>query len=155
VSDSSGEDRKTEDVPDKAPGKTPEKATEKTSDRKPSSSASAKRADRRASRARADSTGPGVVNAIRGAVASVVWTVAVLAALVLAVGALLIALGFNTDHLLVEFVIDTALRIDLGELKAFDGESDDARTKWVLVNWGIAALAYLIVGKLLDRLIRP
>ena len=41
------------------------------------------------------------------------------------------------------------------KLKAFDGTGDDVRTKWVLVNWGIASLAYLVVGKVLDRLVRP
>ena len=96
-----------------------------------------------------------VVNRVRSGVASAVWLLAVLAALVLAVGALLIALGFNADHPLVDFVIETALAIDLGELKAFEGSGDDVRTKWVLVNWGIASLVYLVVGKLLDRLIRP
>lgn len=95
------------------------------------------------------------LNAVRSGVASAIWLIAVLAALVLAVGALLIALGFNEGHPLVEFVIDTAARIDLGELKSFEGTGDKVLTKWVLVNWGIAALAYLIIGKLLDRLIRP
>ena len=55
-----------------------------------------------------------------------------------------------------------ARKIDLGELKSFDvakGASasarEDAVVKSVLVNWGIAALAYLVVGKVLDRVIRP
>ena len=95
------------------------------------------------------------VQTVRSGLASAVWLLAVLAALVLAVGALLVALGFNADHPLVDFVIETALKIDLGELKAFEGSGDDVRTKWVLVNWGIASLAYLVVGKVLDRLIRP
>lgn len=95
------------------------------------------------------------IQSVRSGLASAVWLLAVLAALILAVGALLMALGFNTDHPLVDFVIVTAQRIDLGELKAFEGNGDNVRTKWVLVNWGIASLAYLVVGKVLDRLIRP
>ncbi len=91
----------------------------------------------------------------RRLLATAIWLLAVLAALLLAVGALVVALGFNTDHPLVDFVISTAERIDLGELKSFEGSGDDVRTKWALVNWGIASVAYLVVGKVLDRLIRP
>ena len=43
--------------------------------------------------------------------------------------------------------------IDLGEFKEFDGK--DAPVKAALTNWGIAAVIYLVVGKVLDRIIRP
>ena len=39
------------------------------------------------------------------------------------------------------------------EPNAFDGK--DAETKGALVNWGIAAVVYLLIGKVLDRVIRP
>ena len=98
----------------------------------------------------------------RSTVASVVWLLAVVAALVLAVGALLVALRFNLDNAAVKAITDLADKIDLGELKSFEvkkGASASARQdaviKSVLVNWGIAALFYLVVGKVLDRVIRP
>jgi hypothetical protein len=98
----------------------------------------------------------------RSLVASIIWLLAVVAALVLAVGALLVALRYNLDNPIVDAFTTVAGRIDLGELKSFDvakGASasarEDAVVKSVLVNWGIAALAYLVVGKVLDRVIRP
>ena len=66
----------------------------------------------------------------RSLVASLVWLVAVVAALVLAVGALLVALRFNLDNPLVKVITDLADAIDLGELKSFDvakGASESAR----------------------------
>lgn len=99
---------------------------------------------------------------IRSLVASAIWLVAVVAALVLASGALLVALRFNLDNPIVEFVTDLAARIDFGELKSFDVPQgakpearEDAVVKSVLVNWGLAAVIYLVVGKVLDRVIRP
>jgi len=114
-------------------------------------------------RAKQSRGGAGVdVRRVRSTVASVVWLVAVVAALVLAVGALLVALRFNLDNAAVKAISDLAGRIDLGVLKSFDVPKgagaearEDAVVKSVLVNWGIAALVYLVVGKLLDRVIRP
>ena len=37
----------------------------------------------------------------------------------------------------------------------FTFEGKNAETKSALVNWGIAAIVYLVVGKILDRVIRP
>jgi hypothetical protein len=99
---------------------------------------------------------------LRRTLASVIWLLAVLAALVLAAGALMVALRFNLDNGAVKAVTDLAARIDLGELKSFDvakgagaNAREDAVVKSVLVNWGIAAVVYLVVGKVLDRVIRP
>ena len=59
-------------------------------------------------------------------------------------------------------IVDTGLTREMGgsQLKSFDaGKSDaskhDALVKTVRVNWGICALVYLVVGKLVERLIRP
>jgi uncharacterized membrane protein len=96
---------------------------------------------------------------VRLRIAQLVWLVCVVAALVLAAGALLIALDANTDNALVEFVLDAADRLDLGVfdrengIKDFTGEN--AETKEALLNWGLAALAWLIGGRILDRIIRP
>ena len=92
-------------------------------------------------------------NAIRSRIASVVWLVAVVCALFLAVGALMIALGMNQDNAIVAFVLDGARKLDFGTFKDFTGKS--AATKEALTNWGIAAVIYLVIGKVLDRIIRP
>lgn len=90
---------------------------------------------------------------VRTKVASAVWLVAVVCALFLAVGALLVALKMNPDNAIVAFILDGADLLDLGEFKEFDGK--DAAVKAALTNWGIAAVIYLVVGKVLDRIIRP
>ena len=99
---------------------------------------------------------------IRNAVATAVWLLAVVAAVLLAIGALFVVLDFNRDNGLVKFFIHAADNINvLGTLKEFkpDGKGEAARhsaeVKNVLVNWGICAVVYLVVGKVLERLIRP
>jgi len=98
-------------------------------------------------------------NLVRSRLASLVWLVAVVCALFLAVGALLIALKANQDNAIVAFVLHVADRLDLGvfsrEQGIFTFDGKNAETKNALVNWGIAAIAYLVAGKVLDRIIRP
>lgn len=84
------------------------------------------------------------------------WLAAVVCALFLAVGALLVALDANPDNALVRFVLDVADVVDLDVFSRDNGVftfADD--TKAALVNWGLAAVAYLVVGRVLERLIRP
>jgi len=75
------------------------------------------------------------------------------------VGALCIALDFNRQNPLVEFFIAGANFFDLdifsrkGGLKSFGGEN--AEVKNALFNWGIGAIAYLIVGRIVVRIIQP
>ena len=96
-------------------------------------------------------------HAVRSKIASVIWLVAVVCALFLAVGALLIALNANQENGIVSFILDGADVLDPfsrdNGVFTFDGK--DAETKNALVNWGIAAMVYLIIGKVLDRIIRP
>lgn len=92
-------------------------------------------------------------NAVRSRIASLVWLVAVVCALFLAVGALMVALKMNQDNAIVAFVLDGAEKLDLGDFKEFTGK--DAAVKSALTNWGIAAVIYLVAGKVLDRIIRP
>jgi hypothetical protein len=98
-------------------------------------------------------------NLVRSRLASLVWLVAVVCALFLAVGALLIALKANQDNAIVSFVLDVADRLDLGvfsrEQGIFTFDGKNAETRNALVNWGIGAIAYLVAGKVLDRIIRP
>lgn len=98
---------------------------------------------------------------VRTRVAQVVWLFFVVAAVFLAVGALCIALGFQKDNPLVAFILDGANFFDLdifsrqrGEgLKSFGGEN--AEVKNALLNWGLGAIAYLIVGRIVVRIIQP
>lgn len=97
-------------------------------------------------------------NAVRSRVASVIWLAAVVCALFLAVGALLVALDANQKNVVVQFILDGADLLD-GPFSrdngvfTFDGK--DAAVKSALVNWGIAAVVYLVIGKILDRIVRP
>jgi hypothetical protein len=103
--------------------------------------------------------GAQTVTRVRIVLAQVVWLLFLVAALFLAVGALLIALDANTDNALVNFVLEGADRVDLGifsrdnGIKQFSGPNAD--TKNALFNWGLGAAAWLFVGRILERLIRP
>ena len=94
-----------------------------------------------------------MVAVARSRLAALVWLAAVVCALILAVGALVVALKMNQHNAIVSLVTDAADKLDFGELKKFHGH--DTATKSALVNWGIAAVIYLVIGKILDRLIRP
>lgn len=95
----------------------------------------------------------------RTLLARLVWLVCLLAALALAIGALLIVLDANRDNALVKFVLDVAGVADLGVfdrnngIKTFEGAN--AETKNVLVNWGLGALAWLVGGRIIERIVRP
>ena len=77
----------------------------------------------------------------------------------LAVGALCIALDFNPNNPLVEFVVAGANFFDLDifsrrdGIKSFDGSNADVKN--ALFNWGIGAIAWLIVGRIVVRIIQP
>ncbi len=101
------------------------------------------------------------LRSVRNGVASAVWVLAVLGAVILAAGALVITLDFNEKNGVVSFFRETADNINfLGELKSFEAgrsaqSQHDALVKTVLVNWGICAVAYLVIGKVLERILRP
>lgn len=101
----------------------------------------------------------GSVNRVRTVLAQAVWVVCSIAALFLALGALFIAFKANTDNALVKFVLDVADTLDLGVFDRDDGikqwTSANAETKNALFNWGLAALAWLVAGRVLERLLRP
>lgn len=96
---------------------------------------------------------------IRARVAQLLWLVCALAALLLAVGALLIALDANQKNDLVDVVLRGADYVDLGVfsreagIKQFRGEGADVKN--ALFNWGIGAVAWLVVGRILDRIVKP
>ena len=96
---------------------------------------------------------------IRARLAQIVWLLAALAALVLAVGALLIALDANKSNDLVDFVLRAADFVDLEVFSRQDGikqfRGQGAEVKNALFNWGLGAIAWLVVGRILDRIIKP
>lgn len=96
---------------------------------------------------------------VRVLAARVVWAVFVLCASALAVAALLIALDAEADNPFVGFVLDLADAVDLGifslenPIKRFTGENGETTT--ALFNYGLGAVAYLVVGRVLERVVRP
>jgi hypothetical protein len=95
----------------------------------------------------------------RTVAAQAIWLLAVVAALFLAVGALLEALGANDGNGLVSFVLDGAAAVDLGVFSVDNGimkfTGENADTKNALFNWGVGAVVWLVIGRILDRLVRP
>ena len=101
----------------------------------------------------ASSTANQGLDRVRNRVASVVWLVAVLCAVVLALGALFTALSQTNDsNEIVTWVLARGADLagPFGDLFKLETAKNT-----LLVNWGIAALAYLLAGKLVERLIRP
>jgi hypothetical protein len=100
-----------------------------------------------------------VASKIRARLAQLVWLVAALCALLLAVGALLIALDANKSNDLVDFVLRAEDVVDLEVFSRQDGIKDfrgqGAEVKNALFNWGLGAVAWLVVGRILDRIIKP
>ena len=81
------------------------------------------------------------------------WLAAVTCALVLAAGALVTALEVDQDNAVVSFVTDAATTLAFGRFIDQTGRGAAARS--ALMSWSIAAVVYLVVGKVLDRIIRP
>ena len=98
------------------------------------------------------SVGSGVKR-LRNLLASLIWLVAVLAAAVLALGALFTALDqTNQSNEIVRWVLERGQDL-VGPFK--DLFRLETAKNTLLVNWGIAALVYLIVGKIVERFVRP
>lgn len=92
------------------------------------------------------------VRRARELLATAVLTVAVLAALMLALGAVLVGLDANQENQVVAAVLDFAHRLDGPFADVFTFKD---QVKQTLINWGIAAAVYLIAGRVLERVIRP
>ena len=81
-------------------------------------------------------------------------------AALLAIGALMVALrhNINEDNVLVQAVLkfDDFVAGPFGRTNGiFSFSGKNAMAKDAIVNWGIAALVYLLLGRLLERLVRP
>lgn len=110
-------------------------------------------------RGRAARRGPDSMTVVRARIATVLQIVTVVFAVVLVLGALLVAAGdvINRDNVIARFVLGFAELVD-GPLDRengivqFDGENSE---RWqALVNWGLAALVWYLIGRLLGRLVR-
>ena len=66
--------------------------------------------------------------------------------------------NINADNSIVKFIIDTADAIS-GPFSRDDGifyfTGKNAESKNALLNWGIAAIVYLLIGRVLANLIAP
>jgi hypothetical protein len=93
------------------------------------------------------------VRKLRNLIASLIWLAAVLAAAVLALGALFTALDqTNQSNEIVRWVLERGHDL-VGPFK--DLFRLETAKNTLLVNWGIAALVYLIAGKIIERFVRP
>lgn len=67
--------------------------------------------------------------------------------------------GANRQNEAVRFDLDAAASVDLGVfsrtdgIKQFSGGSADLKN--ALFNWGLGAVAWLVIGKVLDEVVRP
>ena len=98
------------------------------------------------------------VTRTRNLLAKAVSVVTGLCALVLVAGALMVALGANEANALVDFVKQTAAQLDFGVFDrrngVFEFEGKNAATKNAVVNWGLAAVVWLVLGKIVSGIIR-
>jgi hypothetical protein len=96
---------------------------------------------------------------VRATAARVVWGFSLFFGLMMASAALLIALEANPDNNLVHFVLDFAKAIDLGvfdldnPIRGFEGEN--SKVKEALLTYGLGGIVYLIIGRVLERVIQP
>ena len=92
------------------------------------------------------------VGKVREGVATAVFAVAVVAALVMTLGAVLTALGANQANEIVAGVLELARRLDGPFVDVFTFADKQKQT---MVNWGIAAAVYLVAGRVVERVVRP
>jgi hypothetical protein len=99
-------------------------------------------------------------NALRSQLARLIRIVFGVLAAILALGALLVVLrsNINEDNAVVQFITDVADAIS-GPFSLQDGVFDfsgkNATAKNALLNWGIAAVVYLVIGRVLSNLVAP
>jgi hypothetical protein len=82
---------------------------------------------------------------------SVITTIAGIVAAIIIIGIVLVLIKANPNNQLVDFILDIGrfLTTPFHNLFPQDNPRQD-----ILVNWGIAAIAYLILGALIARLVR-
>ena len=99
------------------------------------------------------------VNRLRTLLGEIVWIICLLAAAALVLGTAVVVLEANTQNALVAGVLKAADWADLGVfsrtagIKQFTGEN--AVIKNAFVNWGLGAVAWLVVGRIARRILTP
>ena len=89
---------------------------------------------------------------VRRALARAISIVVTVVVLLIVAGILLIVLEANPDNGIVSFVTDVAETLVGPFERLFT--LDDRKTE-VAVNWGIAAVVYLVVGRVLAAIVAP
>jgi hypothetical protein len=98
--------------------------------------------------------------AVRSQAARVVKIVFTVLAVILALGAILVVLrnNINEQNTIVKFITDVADAVS-GPFSLKDGifafTGKNAMPKNALANWGIAAIVYLVIGRVLSNAIAP
>jgi hypothetical protein len=82
---------------------------------------------------------------------SVITTIAGVIAAIIIIGIVLVLIKANQNNEIVDFILDVGRFLTRPFRDLFP--QDDPRQD-ILVNWGIAAIVYLILGALLARLAR-
>ncbi|GGM90707.1 hypothetical protein GCM10009721_15260 [Terrabacter tumescens] len=148
----------TPEVGTPTPAPAPEPSA-RASARAESGAAARRSPDVRAGARRAASlTGAGIKR-LRTLLGEIVWFACLLAATALLLGAVLVVLEANTRNALVEAVLKAADWADLGVfsrtagVKQFTG--DGATVKNAITNWGLGAVAWLVVGRVARRILTP
>lgn len=96
---------------------------------------------------------------VRDTAARVIWLVCVTLALILAAAAFSFALEANEQNELVQLIRDLGNSFDLGffdldnPVKEFQNPNGEVKT--ALFNYGIASVVYLMIGRILERILRP
>jgi hypothetical protein len=136
------------------------RATSEPTDRAAAKAETGRRSpDLRAGARRAASLTLAGIARVRTVLGELVWFACLLAATALLLGAVLVVLEANTRNALVEAVLGAADWADLGVfsrnagVKQFTG--DGAVVKNAVVNWGLGAVAWLVVGRVARRLLTP
>jgi hypothetical protein len=152
--------RETASTPAPAPATAPAPEPADRASAKAESGVAARRSpDVRAGARRAVSlTGAGI-RRLRTLLGEIVWFGCLAAASALLLGAVLVVLDANTRNALVEAVLKAADWADLGVfsrtagVKQFTG--DCAAVKNAITNWGLGAVAWLVVGRVARRILTP
>ena len=82
---------------------------------------------------------------------SVITGIAALIAGIIVLGIVLVLIGANQQNTLVDLVLDVG-RFFTRPFRDLFPQDDPEQD--VLVNWGIAALAYLLLGAIIARIVR-
>jgi len=83
--------------------------------------------------------------------ASVITTIAAVIAGIIVIGIILVLAGANQNNDIVDLVLDIGRFFARPFADLFP--QDDPENN-ILLNWGIAAIAYLIVGAIIARIVR-